>query len=332
MKKSILSIYLFLVTSIVVSMPVTKPEVRVEDKWRIREAVSIRDNIGETIWEGISNVPFVILLVSENYEYLFNHPNPSDDFKLLEFDTITNTSIYYRKTVFSIHFEATFPAVNGVSCVVMGLPENTQSKSSSQWILTLLHENFHQYQASHPQHYHAVNALDLANGDETGMWQLNYPFPYQDPKTNNHYKSYIVALMDCYYHLDTSQAETFYIALKKAKTHFLNSVSAEDRKYWYFQLWKEGMARYTEYRYLEALQDYVPSNELKNLKDFIPFDKLEVTFLQNQLDRISNWELSDQKRNVIYSLGMAEGMVMDRFAPYWQTSYLQKGMNLSYFE
>ncbi|GAB5400540.1 MAG: hypothetical protein Aureis2KO_21250 [Aureisphaera sp.] len=308
------------------------PKVRMEDKIRIREAIEIRNSIGESIWKGISEVPFAIILVTETYEYLFNHPYPSNDFTLLEHDPITGSDILYRETTFPLNFEATFPAVNGLNCVVIGIPENTQSASTSRWILTLLHENFHQFQAKTPQHYDAVNGLNLSNGDETGMWQLNFPFPYDDPKANKNYQAYRQALLTCYQNLDQAQGNTHYDQYIREKKRFMNYISKNDRKYWSFQLWKEGIARYTELQYLNALVNYSPSNELKKLKDYVPFNELRVTFLTNQLQRVIDWELSDQKRTVVYSLGMVEGVVLDHFNSNWKETYTQNGMNLSYFE
>ena len=314
------------------SLHAGNPSVRMEDKLRIREAIEIRNTIGESIWEGISNVPFTILLVAEDYEYLFHHSNPSSDFIFLEEDPITGSSIFYRETVFAPHFEATFPAVNGINCVVIGLPENTQSRSTSRWILTLLHENFHQYQSSHPNHYNATNELDLSGGDETGMWQLNFPFPYEKHHVNKNYTAYASALIDCLSHLDTKDNTKYYHLLKKEREEFRKSVSEKEYTYWKFQLWKEGIARYTEARYLKALTNYEPSKELMKLKDFIPFSELKTHFLNEQMDKISKWKLTEEKRIVVYALGMGEGMIMDRFSPNWQEHYLKQGMNLSLFE
>ena len=57
-------------------------------------------------------------------------------------------------------------------------------KTSTPWVVTMLHEHFHQLQDSQPNVFQDVMALDLAGGDQTGMWMLNYPFPYKDEKIN----------------------------------------------------------------------------------------------------------------------------------------------------
>ena len=61
--------------------------------------------------------------------------------------------------------------------MVVGSAERT-GKSSTGWVLTLMHEHFHQWQYSQPDYYPRLNALDLARGDTTGMWALEYAFPY----------------------------------------------------------------------------------------------------------------------------------------------------------
>ena len=48
-------------------------------------------------------------------------------------------------------------------------------------MLTVLHEHFHQLQQSQPGYFQGVEALGLSGGDQTGMWMLNYPFPYKTP-------------------------------------------------------------------------------------------------------------------------------------------------------
>jgi len=170
------------------------PKMRYEDKIRIREAINISKQMGEKIWNGINKVPFVILLVTDSLEFLVNHPYPSDDFKLSEDDKILNTKILYRKRLFPDFYLATFPAVNGVNCIVVGTPEKT-NKNSSDWTITLLHEHFHQYQFTSQHYYDKVNALDLSGDDETGMWQLNYAFPYDNSNVIEQFKKYTSALL-----------------------------------------------------------------------------------------------------------------------------------------
>src|SRR6478672_4436784 len=171
----------------------TKPELRYADKIRIKEAVAISTQFGDQLFTGYSAVPFTIDLITDSTEFLINHPTPSADFILLEKDSVLNTNIYYRKRQFDPHLLATFPAVNGLSCIVVGTPENTH-KNSTEWIITLLHEHFHQYQNTDTNYYKSVEGLNLSGGDQTGMWMLNYPFPYDSLPVKKQYEKFTNAL------------------------------------------------------------------------------------------------------------------------------------------
>src|SRR5205823_11170202 len=48
--------------------------------------------------------------------------------------------------------------------------------------ISMLHEHFHQLQDSQPNSYAETEALNLSHGDQTGMWMLNYAFPYDSPE------------------------------------------------------------------------------------------------------------------------------------------------------
>src|SRR5207247_9176473 len=96
---------------------------------------------------------------------------------------LLKSDVYFRKRTQPTNFLATFPAIGGsmISTIVVGQAENTSAKTSTPWVVTLLHEHFHQLQYSQPDYYPGTEALGLAHGDQTGMWMLNYPFPYEDP-------------------------------------------------------------------------------------------------------------------------------------------------------
>ncbi len=88
------------------------------------------------------------------------------------------TQIWTRPRQLQPNLLATFPAFGPPSVVVVGRAEATK-KASTSWVLTILHEHFHQHQSADPEYYREVEQLGLSNGDQTGMWMLNYPFPYQ---------------------------------------------------------------------------------------------------------------------------------------------------------
>jgi hypothetical protein len=156
-----------------------KPRIRDDDRTRMAEAFRMGDKLGDRVWKGWSKAPFAVLLVTPEYEFLVRHPQPSKDFTSMGYDELLKAEVYFRKRVFQPNLLATFPAVGSISTIVIGQPENTDAKTSTRWVVTLFHEHFHQLQDSQPGFYAEANALGLARGDETGMWMLNFPFPYE---------------------------------------------------------------------------------------------------------------------------------------------------------
>ena len=165
------------------------PEMRMEDRVRIREAMNISRLFGESIWKGIDEAPFALILVTDSIEFLVNHPSASSDFTSLGYDSLLGSRVYFRKATFNKRFLATFPAINGLNTIVVGTPENT-GLTSTAWIVTILHEHFHQYVYSMAGYYKAVDSLSLSGGDKSGMWMLNYPFPYTDSAVVDKYTAY----------------------------------------------------------------------------------------------------------------------------------------------
>jgi hypothetical protein len=319
MKKILLTLVIIL-SMLSIPEAQTLPQMRKEDKVRMKEAINISNQFGEKIWPGITKVPFVVLFVADSVEFLINHPYPSPDFKISEDDKILKTKILYRQRKYSKAFLATFPAVNGVNCIVVGSPENT-GKSSTDWIITLLHEHFHQYQYTQKDHYASVAGLDLANGDETGMWQLNYPLPYDSLPISSQYSKYTRALSNAVSGINNNDFRKLLTQYTDERKKLIGLFKPSDYKYFSFQLWQEGVARYTEYKFLEVLDDCTPSIEVAGLPDFIPFNKFREQFLKQHLGSVSSLKFETEKRVCFYDIGLAEGMLLDKLNPQWRSQY-----------
>src|SRR6185295_7694127 len=81
---------------------------------------------------------------------------------------------------------------------------------------------------------------------------------------------------------------------REARAKFRAALNADDAKYFAFQLWQEGIARYTEMRLVQlAAGDYEPGKEFQALKDFKPYkevaremlERLETELLTSELDK-----------------------------------------------
>jgi hypothetical protein len=95
-------------------------------------------------------------------------------------------------------------------------------------------------------------------------------------------------------------------------------------RYFAFQLWQEGIARYTELRLADlAAAKYTPTPQFSQLSDFKPFTEIAGVIRKRILDDIHTPDLVKARRTVVYSLGAAEAMLLDRVHPGWQNSYFQ---------
>jgi hypothetical protein len=97
-----------------------------------------------------------------------------------------------------------------------------------------------------------------------------------------------------------------------------------DYRYLSFQLWQEGIARYTEYKFLQLLDEYIPFDDIFLLPDFIPFKKFKEQFLMSHLASVTGLKLEKEKRVCFYDIGLAEGILLDKLNPQWRLQYLSK--------
>lgn len=319
--KKLLFLVLFVIEGLSATFGQTNPKMRYEDKIRIREAITISEQTGDKIWKGINEVPFVVLLVTDSVEFLIHHPYPSDDFKLSEDDSILKTKIFYRSRQFPQWFLATFPAVNGVTCIVVGTSENT-NKNSTDWTITLLHEHFHQYEYTYPDYFKSVEKLELSGGDQTGMWQLNYAFPYDSSIVIEQYKKYVAALSKALSNIDKNSFKKDFKNYSAERNKFKALLKPADYRYFSFQIWQEGIARYTEYKILQELNTYQPSTEMTALTDFVPFTKYKNEFNTREKNSLLSAKLDVDKRVCFYAIGFAEGLLLDKVNSKWHEKFL----------
>jgi hypothetical protein len=308
------------------------PRISQADRIRLAEAFRIGEQLGDRVWKGWSKAPFAVLLVTPDYEFLVRHPSPSAEFVKTGYDTLLKSEIYYRKRVYAPNLLATFPAVNGISTIVVGQPLNTDARTSTPWVVTLLHEHFHQLQDSDPTFYPAVNALNLARGDQTGMWMLNYPFPYERDEIKKQFSILGRALADALRPASSKQFKASLRAYLEARSQLKGMLAADDYKYFSFQLWKEGVARYTEYRIARlAATSYQPTAEFRSLEDFTAFKQVAGSIRARIMSELEAVALDKQQRVAFYAVGAAEALLLDRANPGWQQRYLTEKFTLEKF-
>jgi len=315
--------WLLLLASLAVSvMARAEPPLADDDRIRLAEAWRLADDVQDSVWPGWSEVPFVVLLVTPETEYLLRHPAPTDDFSSQGFDDLLQTEVFARANTgqYDPGILATFPAISGVDTVVIGQPAATGKKSTT-WAIVALHEHFHQLQYTRPWYYDGVKALDLAGGDESGMWQLNYPFPYDDRDVGRAFADYQAALART---LDATDGEIRGLAtdVDAARDALRQLLNDSDYRYLSFQLWQEGIARYTEYAVARAaVAGHEPLPAFTRLTDYVGYADALAALEADHRREMRELDLEFWKRTVFYPVGAAEGLLLDRVRPDWKARY-----------
>ena len=121
------------------------PGLQHRDRVRLAESIRLVKELRPGLWPGWERTRLSVLLVTESAEFLIGHSQPSAGFSSVGYDTLLKRPVWTRPRQFPPTLLATFPAVGGMPTIVLGTAEHT-GKSSTAWVLTLLHEHFHQWQ------------------------------------------------------------------------------------------------------------------------------------------------------------------------------------------
>lgn len=109
--------------------------------------------------------------------------------------------------------------------------------NSKEEQLIIFHEAVHcyQYQACEMDIRAGIELAQSAIRSGNYMWELNYPFPYQNPQIS----SVISGMFDCF----TAHDET---GIKEWRKELRTLLTKEQHEYMVWQEWKEGLARFFE--------------------------------------------------------------------------------------
>lgn len=301
---------------------IATPKLSSADAIRIAEFYRLASSIQDGIWPRWSKIPAPLILVTPQTEFLTHHPAPPTDFKKVADD------VYARPRQFPPDLQATMPAFGPPAVMVAGEPANTESKASTPWLFIVMHEHFHQLQWAQPGYNEAVEALNLSHGDKTGMWMLNYPFPYDRPEARSAFGELRDLLLRALNETDGLAFQKLARQYVEQRRKFFDSLSADDHKYLAFQLWQEGIARYTEVKAAEAAANFQPTTEFTALGDYEAFSHLAAHKRADTLDELKRVDLATDKREVVYSFGAAEGFLLDRMSPNWKAQYFRHMLSL----
>jgi hypothetical protein len=187
--------------------------------------------------------------------------------------------------------------------------------------LTLLHEHFHQWQYSQPNYYAGVAGLNLAHGDTTAQWMLDYPFPYDSAPVRRAMRRLANSLLRALDAKPTARVGAITDVLS-ARNLLRNRLTAADYRYFEFQLWQEGVARFIEYAAARAgAESGQPSAEFRSLPDYEPYSKAADRARRIVRRELEHLNLGRDRRVAFYPVGAAIAMLLDTTRSDWKQIY-----------
>ena len=265
---------------------------------------------GEQLWPGYGTAPFGFLLVTESTESLFCRDVVPAGFTPAGLEPATGCIRHTRpRSKLPANWLAALPLFGPPAVIVMGTPEAT-GRTQGSWVRTILHEHFHQWQYALPSYFERTKGLGLHDGDETGMWVLNYPFPYDEPEVVRAFEDASGRLADA---VTARGSPVFLPAFDRylaARKVLAEQAGERNWRYLDFQLWQEGVARWTE---IELGKAY----EREDVRAAAA--KLE----QSTIEALRTSALPELKREVVYAHGAAEAMLLEACGPEWRRAYPQ---------
>lgn len=116
----------------------------------------------------------------------------------------------------------------------------------------------------------------------------------------------------------------------EARRRLQATLAPLDYRYFGFQLWQEGIARYTEYQVAHlAATAYRPGADFTALHDFTPYARVADTIHRRIRRELVAADLAGARRTAFYAFGAAEGLLLDRVSPEWRRSYFIEKFDLA---
>ena len=269
------------------------------DLSRIDDAFHLAATLGPRVWPGFAAAGAPIIFIRGDFEYLLNSADAPPPFAATS-QQFHAMPVFVRPRMFPPNLEASFPAI-GRDAVVIGTPEATK-RSAAAWELVFCHELFHVYQRSRGMDA-KIASLAIGPRDDAS-WQLNYPFPYDNPRV-------VRAL-----HILGHELATNSDVAAEALDNVLGLLDAKAAAYLRFVITNEGVARYFEYRLAELAAREQPDAFAAAWRD--TYSKFPA--------RIPDLGRADKSRTEFYTLGLALALDLDVHHPGWQSSYFESGV------
>lgn len=315
------------------------PDLREDQLLLVREAMRVLDEVGDGLWSGWRRASRATLLVDTDYEYLLNIPRGADAPSGFEptAQRFMGALVYSRPRSFT-ELLRTALLLDNVPTAVVGA-WRPEIESPNEWVVTLVEQWFHVFQL---QRGEAAKLAELGIAAEImPTWQVDYPFPYEDPDVANA----LLLLGDALYEFwsrsgalpregqRTFLAETAQAALSNLRTVLTLKHGPEAWAYFRLLSWRDGVARYSgivvarEIARAEVLDGY---DQIDGFDD-LPFRQTYAQTWEDHM-RAHFWMIrtsardDERGRTTFHALGHGIAEMLDVVHPEWKRSYFERGV------
>lgn len=184
---------------------------------------------------------FPIAIAEEGHFYVFDLDSTGGEYRIMTHQEIQMQVPRGVRAAFPLEFYD-----NKCACVVSG-----DVFESPLGYVTIFHEfvHCHQWNTVEPRLRQILPLAQKAAQKEDFMWEINYPFPYQDNWFTETYRAFIKAARE--------KDEKNVILLRAELASIMNE---DDYQYMVWQEWKEGFALFVENKMRAHLK--LPENKV----------------------------------------------------------------------
>jgi hypothetical protein len=158
---------------------------------------------------------------------------------------------------------------------------------------------------------------------------LNYPFPYDSVPVQRAMHGLATALVRALKAREGRGNEALAEVIA-ARDTLRRRLGSADYRYFEFQLWQEGVARYIEYAAARAAAKLgAPSKAFQRLPDYESYERVSERALLSLKRELEQLDLARARRVAFYPVGAAIAIVLQRTAPNWRERYTQRPFSLA---
>jgi hypothetical protein len=158
---------------------------------------------------------------------------------------------------------------------------------------------------------------------------LDYPFPYDSAPVQRAVRSLAGELARALEARPNERAAALSDAIA-ARDTLRNRLTDADYRYFEFQLWQEGVARFIEYAAARAAAETgEPSAGFRSLPDYQPYSRAADSVPHSLRRELKQLDLARQRRVAFYPVGAAMAMLLEETRPDWKRTYAHRPFALA---